>query len=772
MKEYKTKDKKKRPIKNPCAFERMLGTVCRIVTILASIGLVCGAVATVCVVGYVVSETNDENIVLSKEAIDLSQTTIFYAKDSSTGDWVEYQTYSRDAERTWVDFNEIPENLKWAIICTEDKDFYTSPGVSFNRTLAAIADTLLKKIGMAGLFEGTQGASTIEQQLIKNITGDNKQDATRKMREIFRALALDKVYTKDTILEYYCNIIPLTGRIAGVEAGAKAYFGKHASELTLAECASIAGITKNPTKYSPYNTEEHLERRNFILFNMYDQGKITKAEYEAAIAQPITLINTSEDEADREIEKEQGQKQQQRLTTSTTTYFSDATFLQLKKDLMEQYGYTDEEAEDKIYTGGLRVYLTIDLEIQNKMDEIMSNRAYFPSGTYKEKVYSLSNYDLPVYEEDGVTLKTGKDSDGKEYYYRYTSTEAAMVTMNYNGEVIAMTGGIGTKQATLGTNRALDPHQTGSSIKPLGVYPLAIEYGLVNYTTPVQDSYLYRASDKKVINTEYCLRYGLNPDPEDPKTQRHWGAFRNWPNNATGYVTNSNIPVYKALATSLNTVAVKLGTYVGVDTLYDFQKNILGFEYLTENDKDLGPLALGGQSYGVTPLEEAAAYQILNGSGVYTTPHYYTEVTDADGNTIIDINKSVDTIQAISPSTSTIMNQMLQNVVKWGTASGMKIKAGGMPSAAKTGTTNEYESLTFVGMTPYYVTSVWYGYDKPQNLLEYAGISASKSLAEPWKELMEFAQTGLDYKDFEFSSDVFKKYSRGVYGFFTRDNQS
>lgn len=768
MKESSTHNKKKRPIKNPCAFERLIGTICRLTVILICLSLACTAVITVCVVGYVVSETNEENVVLSKEAINLSQTTIFYAKDR-TGEWVEYQTYSRDANRTWVDFDEIPDNLKWAIICTENKNFYSEPGVSFNRTLAAIADTILKKLKLGGIFSSTQGASTIEQQLIKNITGDNKQDATRKMREIFRALALDKVYTKDTILEYYCNIIPLTGRIAGVEAGAQAYFGKHVSELTLAECASIAGITKNPTKYSPYNTDEHLERRNLILFNMYDQGKITKAEYEKAIAEPVGLINNSEDEADREIEDKD---KDTKISTSTTTYFADAAFLQLKEDLMKQYGYTEEKAEEEIYTGGLRVYLTIDLEIQDKMDEIMSDRSYFLPGTYQEKVYSLSDYDIPVYEKDGKTLKTGKDEDGQIYYYRYTSTEAAMVTMNYDGEVVAMTGGIGTKQATLGTNRALDPHQTGSSIKPLGVYPLAIEYGLVNYTTQVQDSYLYKASDKKVVNVEYCLRNGLNPDPEDPKTQKHWGAFRNWPSNASGYVTNSNIPVYKALATSINTVAVRLGSYVGVDTLYDFQKNILGFEYLTESDKDLGPLALGGQSYGVTPLEEAAAYQILNGSGVYTTPHYYTEVTDSDGNIVIDMNKAVETIQAISPSTSTIMNQMLQNVLKWGTAAGSSIEAGNMPSAAKTGTTNDYENLTFVGMTPYYVTSVWYGYDTPKSLLKYAGRAASRSLAEPWKELMEFAQKGLDYKDFEFSDEVIKKYSNGIYGYFTKDNQS
>lgn len=762
------KNKKHRPLKNPCALERAIGAICRFVVIFGFIGLACASVLAVCVVGYVVSETNNENVVLSKDALNLSQTTVFYAKDSTTGEWVEYQTYSRDADRTWVDLDEIPENLRNAIICTENKDFYTEPGVSFNRTIAAVVDTALKKVGLNGLFDNTQGASTIEQQLIKNITGDNDQDATRKMREIFRALALDKVYTKDTILEYYCNIIPLTGRIAGVEAGAQAYFGKHVSDLTLAECASIASITKNPSKYSPYNTEAHLERRNFVLYNMYDQGKITKEQYEEAINEPIGLYTKSEDEANRVIDKENNKNK--KLTTSDTTYFADAAFLQLKEDLMNQYGYTEEEAENKIYSGGLKVYLTIDLDMQNKMDDIMKDHSYFSAGTYQEKTYNLSDYDLPVYEKDGKTLKTGVDSDGKTYYYKYTSTEAAMVTMNYNGEVLAMTGGIGEKQATLGTNRALDPHQTGSSIKPLGAYPLAIEYGLVNYTTPVQDSYFYKASDKKVIDTDYCLRNGLNPDPNDPTTQKYYNAFRNWPSNASGRVTNSNIPVYKALASSINTVAVRVGSYVGADVLYDFQKNVLNFQYLNEKDKDLGPLVLGSQSYGVTPLEEAAAYQILNGSGVYTTPHYYTEVLDYNGNTVIDMKKAVNEVQAISPSTSTIMNKMLQNVVKWGTAAGMEIKAGNMPSAAKTGTTNDYKSLTFVGMTPYYVTSIWYGYDTPENLKTYAGSTASKNLAEPWKDLMEYAQSKLDYKDFEYSKDVVTKSYSGTTGYYTKDN--
>lgn len=755
----------KRPRKNPSAIEKAIGALCRGIIIASFLGLASLSVITMCVVGYVVKETNDENIVLSKEAVNLSQTTVFYAKNPETREWETYQTYSRDATRTWVSIDEIPENLKWAIICTEDKNFYTEPGVSFSRTIAAILDTILKKLNLGGLFSNTQGASTIEQQLIKNLTGDDNQDATRKMREIFRALALDKNYTKDTILEYYCNIIPLTGRLAGVEAGAQAYFGKSVSELTLAECASLAGITKSPTKYSPYNTESHLERRNFILFNMYDQGKITEAEYEQAIAEPIGLITSSASEADRVNESKDT-----KYTTSTTSYFADAAFLQLKQDLIDQYGYTDDEATNAIYTKGYRVYLTVDLEMQEKMDELMKDHTYFPAGTYQEKVTELSEYDQPVYEKDGTTLKTTTDSSGQEYYYRYTSTEAAMVTMNYDGEVLAMTGGIGTKQATLGTNRALLPHQTGSSIKPLGAYPLAIEYGLANYTTSIQDSYFYKASDKKVINVEYCLRNGLNPNPDDPKTQRYYGAFRNWPSNASGRVTNSNIPLYKALANSINTVAVKLGSYVGVDALYDFQKNILNFKHLTESDKDLGPLTLGSQSYGVTPLEEAAAYQILNGTGVYTTPHYYTEVTDSDGNTIIDMSKAVTKTQAISASTSTIMNKALQNVVKWGTASGMQIKAGNMPSAAKTGTTNDYKGLTFVGMTPYYVTSVWYGYDTPENLKTHYGNATSKNLAKPWKELMEYAQKDLEYKDFEFSSDVIVKKSAGVQGYFTKDN--
>lgn len=762
--------KRRRPFKNPCLIERLAGAFCRFIVIGCMLGVACASVLSLCVIGYVVSETKDENIVLSRDDIDMSQTTVFYAKNSQTGDWEVYQTYSSDADRTWVDFEEIPDNLKWAIICTEDKDFYNEPGVSFNRTVAAIVDTVLKKLHLGGLFDSTQGASTIEQQLIKNITGDNKQDATRKMREIFRALTLDKNYTKDTILEYYCNIIPLTGRIAGVEAGAQAYFGKHVSELTLAECASIAGITKNPTQYSPYNTEKHLERRNYILYNMYKQGKITEDDYNEAVDSSIGLVNKSEAEADRVISKERESKGN---STSETTYFADAAFLQLKQDFMDQYGYDEDEALSAIYNGGLRVYLTIDQEMQDNMDSIMADHTYYPAGTYQEKVSKLSDYDSPVYLSDGKTLKTGRDADGNEYYYRYTSTEAAMVTMNYNGEVLAMTGGIGEKQATLGTNRALDPHQTGSSIKPLGAYPLAIEYGLVNYTSGVQDSYFYTANDKKVLDVDYCERNHLNPDINDKNTQRHYGAFRNWPSNASGRVTNGSIPLYRALGDSVNTIAVRLGSYTGVDTLYDYQKNILGFKYLTENDKDLGPLCLGSQSYGVTPLEEAAAYQTLNGAGVYTTPHYYTEVVDADGNIIIDMKKAVTETQAISASTSTIMNKMLQNVVDWGTAYGMAIKAGNMPSAAKTGTTNDYKGLTFVGMTPYYVTSIWYGYDTPENLKEHVNSSVlSRNLAVPWKVLMEMAQKDMPYKDFEVSEDVVAKSYGGTIAYYAKENKT
>ena len=712
----------------------------RLIISLICIAVIAGSLLGTQILKYAIESTNGREISLDREDITLSQTTFFYAQNPDTGDWEVYDTFSSVANRIWVDFDEIPDNLKWAFICTEDKDFYESMGVSFKRTFGAAANLILTKLtnGKYTIYDSLQGASTIEQQLIKNITGDNETDPLRKIREILSAMKLSNQYSKDTILEYYLNIVPLTGTIAGVEAGAQTYFGKHVSDLSLAECASIASITKNPSRYSPYNTEEHKERRDFLLYNMYEQGKITESEYNEAINTPVKTIDPDNSKLEDLELSSSDSGYEYMIYNPKNTYFTDAAFLQLQKDLMEQYGYTAEEAINKIYTGGLRVYLTIDTDVQSEMDDIMKDHSIFKPGTYEEEVTELKEGDIPVYLEDGETLKTGKDKNGNTTYFREVSTQASMVTMSPTGEVKAISGGIGEKEVDLGVNRATDPHQTGSSIKPIGAYALAFDYGLVDEKTKIKDDYFYTRSDRKVLNTEYCIKHNIDMSNYEKldSSDIYW---RNWPNNATGGVSYSNIDMHRAIYNSYNTIAVKVGSLVGPEIMYDWFTNVLGFEYFVEQDKDYSPLCLGSQSYGVTGVELASAYQMFY-DGQFTEPKYYSRVIDAQGNEVLNTEYLYETKQVIKSDTAETLRKILEEVITKGTARGYGIEAGDMPSAAKTGTTQDYKALTYAGMTPYYITSVWYGYDTPEDMSEHLSNKDMNACKEAWKELMERVQ--------------------------------
>ncbi len=258
------KEKSKHPIL------RFIG---RTVATVLCLGIMLGSVVAVGMVFYVVQATANDGDLLDLDNIQLSQSSMVVATDPDTGAQVEYATLrSSNSHRVWADLEQIPSNLQYAFICTEDKDFYNEPGVNFKRTIGAMINEYLLPI-----YSSKQGASTLEQQLIKNLTDDNSASgidgALRKVREIYRALCLSRSYSKETILEAYLNTISFTGTIQGVQTAANEYFNKDVSQLTLWECASIASITKNPTNYNPYTNPENLiHRRNFIMYNMWQQG--------------------------------------------------------------------------------------------------------------------------------------------------------------------------------------------------------------------------------------------------------------------------------------------------------------------------------------------------------------------------------------------------------------------------------------------------------------------------------------------------------------------
>ncbi len=701
------------------------------------IGIMCGAALAVLVVNYVVEATADDGSSLDLDIIEQSLSSSYYYSDGT----LYGQFISSDSHRIWVDIEDVPDDLKWAVICTEDKDFYTEPGVNITRTIAAAFNEYIYPI-----FSSRQGASTIEQQLVKNLISDDSQTgiegALRKLREMFRAYGLYQTYSKETILESYLNTISFTGTIQGVQTAADEYFGKTVDELTLAECATIAGITQNPTGYDPFNNpEELLSRRATVLWNMYDQGKITYAEYTAANSEPLILIEDQEEVT---------------TTTSNNSYFADALFLEVVADLMEQEDMTQSEAQSLVYTGGLTIETTADKFLQDTMETLMLNvdDEYFPAGWHDEAVALLSDSDIPVYNEDG-TYYTTTDDDGTVWYYRSVRTQAAMVTVDYDGNVLAMVGGLGEKTQDLVLNRAYNVYrQTGSTIKPLAAYALAIEYGLYNWSSLVPNQPLYTKEEMIVVESDSVLRsmglYGLS----ETQLESYPDAWRDWPSNYSGNdYTDEPVRLMEGLYRSLNTIAVWAGDAVGVEAMYNFLHDTLQLDGLVESDMSLSPLVLGGQTNGTTLLQLAAAYQIFNG-GTYNEPSFYSKVYDSEGNILLEDNSI--SYQALRPETATVMNRMLRNVMTVGTAAGKTPTAGGMEAIGKTGTTSDYKDLGFVGATPYYVTAVWWGYDTPTDMTDYLSYSqvSSKYCSAIWKAYMEIVQEDLEYKEFILSDDV------------------
>lgn len=736
--------KSPRPPKKGHPVLRFIG---RAIVTMFCVGIMLGSALAVGAVYYVVQATANDGDLLNLDNIELSQSSVVMATDRQTGAQVEYAVLrSSNSHRVWADLEQIPRNLQYAFICTEDKDFYTEPGVNFKRTIGAMINEYILPI-----YSSKQGASTIEQQLIKNLTDDDSssgiQGALRKLREIYRALCLSRAYSKETILEAYLNTISFTGTIQGVQTAANEYFNKDVSQLTLWECATMASITKNPTNYNPYTNPENLiNRRNFLMYNMWQQGIITEQEYRDAAAQPLVL---AEEDASRN------------KAASTTSYFTDALFNEVVKDIMVKENVEESVAQKMLYSGGLTIEATVDPKLQRTMEQLMRNEgdAYFPAGWHEEEVTSISEDDQQVFNEDG-TPKTRTAEDGTVYYYRNVRTQAAMVTLDYDGNVLAMVGGLGEKTKSLSLNRAYDvTRQTGSVIKPIGAYALGIEYGLVNWSTMLNNSPLYLKQDMIIRDEDYCRRNGLM-GMSDKQLKAYPNAWRSWPKNyGNNYGDNTDVPLWNGLARSLNTIAIRVGDLVGANNIFQFAYNTLQLDTLDPtNDVGLAQMVMGSQTRGVTPMALAAAFQIFY-DGQYTTPHLYTRVLDRDGNIYLEDNST--SYQALTPQTAYVMNRLLKNVLysNVGTAGGRYPNSNGMESFGKTGTASDERDLWFVGGTPYYVTAVWWGYDAPYDMTKTLSKSQAKTrtCVAAWKAFMEQAQADLPYKAFPKSDGVVER---------------
>ena len=625
--------------KKPLPVRILLGFL----SVVAHVGLICAVVGIIIfgiAVTFIYAYTEPE--LLEKfEDRDINQSSVIYALDEN-GEYVEYQKLYSSEHRTWVGSDEICENIKNAIVAIEDKRFYVHMGVDPIRTTKAVIGYSAAKLTHTST-SGLDGGSTITQQLIKNVTGDNENSPTRKVKEMLRALYLERNYSKEQILEFYLNTVYFGNNQYGVQTASQYYFGKNASDLSVVEAASLISITNAPSYYDPYTEpENNLERRNLTLRYMYEQDMITEREYNEYKTTELVLRDRSlkTDDKDRE----------------SWSYATDTIFEEVVSDLMEKNNYSRSEAVSKMYTGGLKIYSTIQTDVQGIMEDYLSN----PDNLGNERYYN-------------------KEKDEYEY------PEVAMVVMNpSNGDIIGIIGGRGEKTGKLSYNRATQAvRQPGSSLKPLTVYGRAFEENLVTLGTIIEDSPV--------------MKY----DGSD------------WPANADGKY-HGDMSIYKALTNSYNPPAVRVlklqqdndGTF---STVLNFAKDTLKLSGLQDNDKSgLAPLSLGALSKGVTVLEMTRAFSVYASKGNFTDSRSYTRVESYSGKTVLQ--KDVSKQSVYSEQTAYLMTYTLENVVAE-TYFGRAAKVYGVETAGKTGTTSFYNDRWFIGYTPYYLAGIWWGYD-------------------------------------------------------------
>ncbi len=604
--------------------------------------------------------------------MNLNMTSIIYVKNEK-GKWEEYHRIHGQENRLWVSIDKMPKNLLDAFVAIEDETFYEHAGINWKRTFGAVSNFLLK-------FDDSEfGGSTITQQLIKNVTMDNDRSATRKIREIVRAMLVEKKLNKKQILEAYLNTIALGNGIHGVQVAANYYFNKDVSELDLTECVTIAAITQNPSKYNPISgKDENRLRRNVVLKKMLELGMIDAGE----------LLDTYDIEVDIDV------TQKKEFEPEINDYFVDTLIDQVIEDLMEEYDCSQEIASAMLYNGGYKIYSTLNPKIQKTMESVYEN--------------------VPKY----FSLK-GTDAKGNTVH-----AQSAMTIMDYSGHIVGIVGGAGEKTVNRGLNRAIDsPRQPGSTMKPIGVYAPAIENDLIHYSSKVVD---------KPIPNYY-------PDG------------RSGPAEWYGYYKGT-ITVDYAVRKSANTIPVIiLNDKLGIKKSYNFLTKKLGLKHLTAEDKNLSSLALGGCRYGVTTTESAAAYAIFGNQGVYHKPTTYYKVERVDGEVILQYDKKGK--RAISTETATIMNHLLQGVVygSEGTGTGISGFDYSMKAFAKTGTSSESKDLWMVAGSPYYVGSVWYGFDRQQT------IHSTTAAATIWRDVMREIHQDLEPKEFEDSDNVYRR---------------
>ncbi len=599
--------------------------------------------------------------------------TIILDKDGN-----EIANLSSDEKRKIISIGEMSEYLPKAYVAIEDKRFYSHNGVDIKRTTGAILGSITGK--------SSYGGSSITQQLVKNVTNEKARSGiegiTRKIKEWAKAIQVERMISKDQILELYLNIIYVGGNnLHGVELGSMYYFNKSAKDLDLAECAFLAGINNAPVSYDPYDTSKNqeklaktrMDKTLTVLDEMKKQGMVTDEN----------LYNQAVEKVKAGLKFEKGNTD----TNSTYSYHTDATIKQVINQIMEEKDISQELARNYVYGSGLTIYSTEDASIQATVEEEFAKPKYQIAGREKNADGTLKN----------------------------DHTQAGMVIIdNATNQVVAVGGRLGDKYAT-GWNRGTQlERQTGSSMKPLADVAIGLQERVITPAT---------------IYDDVLTEFGGNYHPGDYNTPK------------------GLINIRSCIRTSQNIPMVKIMRELTPQKATEYLKK-MGITSLTEADENLA-LSIGGLNKGISPLEMAGAYASIANDGVYTTPIFYTKVVDKEGNTVLTPKQ--EKTRVISEQNAYLTRSITSEPVKaGGTATFCAIP--GMQTCAKTGSTDEYKDRWLCGMTPYYTTACWWGYDNPEPLKYSNGTVYSVDGRNPagqlWSTIMKSIHKDLPNKDF------------------------
>ena len=647
------------------------------------------------------------------------------------------------SNRTIASIKNIPDCVPHAFIAIEDNRFYEHNGIDPKGIVRALF------VGLSHGGNFSEGASTITQQLIKltvfdgGAETDTIQRFKRKFQEWYLALNLEKEMTKDEIMEAYLNTINLGRGAYGIEAAAERYFNKKCSDLTISEAAVIAAIAQSPSYNNPIDGQQvNAQRRDKILNNMLTLGFINQQQYDEAKADDVYSRITEVNEITKNKEV-------------IYTWFEDAAIDQVLKDLQEKLGYTSAEANTALYSGGLQIYLTQNRHIQDIVDRYYNDDDNFPSTEYRlhwaltykdedgqevnidenslQSYYGRDDCDLLYDNEDQARqsiadfLKAKGVTDDDIIAQNFDMTvqvQSSFVLMDQStGYVLALSGGRGEKKTSRSFNRATQStRQPGSVFKTIAVFLPALDScGLSLASTKEDEPY-------------------TTPDGYQP-----------FNTNANSYQGTTTIR--EAITYSMNVVTTKwlvedVTPKLGIEYLEN-----LGITTMDEENDAYAPLGLGGISNGVTNLELTGAYAAIANGGVYTQPILYSKILDKDGNVLLDNVPEKHT--AMKDSTAWLLTSAMEDVVSKGTGTPAQISNYGIAEAGKTGTTDDYKDLWFVGYTPYYTAGIWFGYDD-STLMRYRlgyNYNAHKVL---WKNIMNEVLEGYEDRDFVMPSDVEK----------------